>query len=101
VATSFVNVRDGQMLVLGGLQRTKNNVVRNKIGFLAEIPILSQIFGSRTKTVERTELLLFIRPHVIPPGEGLDDTLKNIDKQSNKPQIDEYLTPPPAKAPQK
>ena len=101
VATSFVNVRDGQMIVLGGLQRTKNNVVRNKIGFLAEIPIISQIFGGRTKTVERTELLLFIRPHVIPPGEGLEDTRKDIDRQSNKAQIDEFLTPPPAKAPQK
>jgi general secretion pathway protein D len=100
VATSFVNVKDGQMLVLGGLQRTKNNLTRNKIGFLAEIPILSQIFGARTKTVERTELLLFIRPHVVPPGEGLEDTRKDIEKQSNKSQIDEFLTPPPAKAPQ-
>jgi general secretion pathway protein D len=96
LATSFVNVQDGQMIVLGGLQRTKHDVNRNKIGFLAEIPIISQIFGGRTKTDERTELLLFIRPHVIPPAEGLSDTRKSIDQQSNRDQIDAYLTPKPA-----
>jgi len=98
LATSFVNVMDGQMLVLGGLQRNKFNATRKKIGFLHEIPILSQIFGARENTVERTELLLFIRPHVVPPGEGTVDTRKDIERQSNKEQIEHFLTPPPPKA---
>ena len=84
------------MIVLGGLQRTKNDTNRAKVGFLAEIPIISHLFGSRTKTAERTELLLFIRPHVIPVAGGMADARETIDQLSNKDQINEFLTPKPA-----
>lgn len=99
-ATSYVNVIDGQMIVLGGLQRTKSTKDRTKLGFFHEIPIISQIFGGRNKTEERTELLLFIRPHVIRPEEGGKDTTKQISHQSNSDQINTFLqppAPPPAK----
>jgi general secretion pathway protein D len=98
-ATSFINVIDGEMIVLGGLQRTKTSRSRGKIGFLTEIPIISQIFGARENKKERTELLLFVRPHVIKPGEGNSDTNKNINVLSNKDQINQFLVDPskPAK----
>jgi general secretion pathway protein D len=93
-ATSFVNVMDAQMIVLGGLQRTKNTRDRTKLGFLWEIPILSHLLGARTNAVERTELLLFIRPHVIRPQDGTADTQKTIDTLSNREQINTYLIDP-------
>ncbi len=96
-ANSFINVQDGQMVVLGGLQRTKATAGRTKLGFLFELPIISQLFGGRQKDAERTELLLFIRPHVIRPNEGGADTAKKIDELSNKDQVNEYLNPPPTK----
>ena len=72
---------------------------RAKIGFLAEIPIISQLLGGREKSRERTELLLFVRPHVIKPSEVSADAKKNIDGLSNKEQINQYLIDPskPAK----
>lgn len=93
-AKSFVNVNDGQMIVLGGLQRRARTADRNKIGFLHEIPIISQIFGSRTNEVDRTELLLFIRPHVLRPEEGATDASRKIDELSNKAQIKQFLVDP-------
>ena len=98
-ATSFINVYDSQMVVLGGLQRQKFGNDRAKIGFLAEIPIISNLFGAREISKERTELLLFVRPHVIKPNEGAADAKKNIDVLSNKEQINQYLVDPskPAK----
>lgn len=93
-ASSFVNVQDGQMIVLGGLQRTKNSRGRTKLGFLYEIPILSHLLGARDNGVERTELLLFIRPHVIPVGEGTADTTGTINSLSNKDQVNQYLSDP-------
>jgi len=98
-ATSFINVDDNQMVVLGGLQRTKNTNNRTKLGFLFEIPILSHLLGARDKEVERTELLLFIRPHVIHPKEGTADTVKQIDQMSNKKEVDEFLQPKKPKKP--
>jgi len=49
------------MLVLGGLPaHPGNRPLQNKIGFLYEIPILSQLLGGHTADLERTELLFFI-----------------------------------------
>ena len=90
-ATSFINVQDGEMIVLGGLQRTNINANRTKLGFIWEIPGLSQLLGGRTNTKTRTELLLFIRPHVLPPSQGTAEAEKEINRQSNRDDIKAYL----------
>jgi general secretion pathway protein D len=93
-ANSFVNVNDGQMIVLGGLQRSSTTFDHNKIGFLYQIPIISNILGSKTNENDRTELLLFIRPHVLRPEEGVADTTKKIDELSDKAQVKQFLANP-------
>jgi len=98
-ATSFINVLDGEMIVLGGLQRTKNVRNRTKLGFLVEIPILSHLFGARTKTEERTELLLFIRPHVLASSIGTAQARSEINRMSNKDQITTHLDSTPFNPP--
>lgn len=97
-ATSFVNVYDGQMIVLGGLQRRSQTNSRAKLGLIYEIPIISNLLGSRTTTTSRTELLLFIRPHVMKPENGMTEAMKTIDTLSNREQIKTYLADP-AKSP--
>ena len=75
---------DGQMVVLGGLQSSGLTTDKSKLGLLYEIPILSNLLGGRTKDLERTELLLFIRPHVIRPDEATADTKATIQGMSNQ-----------------
>jgi general secretion pathway protein D len=93
-ATAFINTTDGQMSVLGGLQSSGLSTDKQKLGLLYQLPIISNLFGFRTKDLERTELLLFIIPHVIRPDEENGDTLKNIEGMSNREQIRKYLTDP-------
>ena len=90
-ATSFINVQDGEMIVLGGLQRTNISTARTKLGFIWEIPGLSQLLGGRTNTKTRTELLLFIRPHVLPPSKGTSEAQKEINRLSNRDEVKAYL----------
>lgn len=105
-AISFINVLDGQMVVLGGLQRTKNTNNRTRLGIFFELPLISQIFGARTKSEERTELLLFIRPHVLSPEIGTAQAQTEIDRLSSKEQINKHITntpfnpPPPPPEPE-
>ncbi len=72
-ATSFINVMDGQMAVLGGLQSSGRTTDQQKIGLLYEIPLISNLLGFRNVDLERTELLLFIRPHVLSVEEESHD----------------------------
>jgi general secretion pathway protein D len=93
-ATSFINVGDGQMIVLGGLQQTKHSTSRTKLGFLYEIPIISQLLGGRTHEEDRTELLLFVRPHIIQPNETSKDANASINQLTNKNEVKKYLDDP-------
>jgi general secretion pathway protein D len=97
-ANSYVNVQDGEMVVLGGLQQSSKTLGHTKLGFFYEIPILSNLLGRHDNEVKRTELLFFVRPHVLPPAEGTADTNKRINELSSKDQVKDFLQDP-TKAP--
>jgi general secretion pathway protein D len=64
VATSIA-VQDGQVVTLGGLFRDANSFGKNGLPILSRIPVLGALFGNHTKTQNRTELLILIKPHVL------------------------------------
>jgi general secretion pathway protein D len=93
-ATSFVNVMDNELVVLGGFQSSSKSISRQRFGLLYEIPGLSNLLGYRTNDTERTELLLFLRPHIIGQAEGTKDTLRAIEGMGNRDQLNQYLSNP-------
>jgi general secretion pathway protein D len=93
-ATSYVNVQDGQMVVLGGLQQHQVSADHTKLGLLWEIPVISNIFGQHKNDTERKELLFFVRPHVIAPVDSNTYTSKRVDELPNKSDINQFLQDP-------
>ena len=59
---SFVSVRSGEIIVLGGLQRTSKSRSSTRLG---PIPILGDLLGSRSRDNTRTDLVFFLRPTVL------------------------------------
>jgi len=59
---SFVNARSGDIIVLGGLQRTSLSRSTSRLG---PIPIIGDLLGSRSKNVGRTDLVFFLRPTIL------------------------------------
>ena len=66
-----VLVNDGQTVVLGGILNTTDSYTANKIPFLADIPILGNLFQSTIKINDKTELLIFITPKILREGSNL------------------------------
>ncbi len=60
--TSFVSARTGEIVVLGGLQRTSKSKSTSRLG---PIPIIGDLFGARSREDTRTDLVLFLRPTVL------------------------------------
>jgi general secretion pathway protein D len=60
-----VTVSNGETVVLGGLIR--DNVIQRvtKVPILGSIPILGHLFRSQSTSVQKTNLLVFIRPTII------------------------------------
>ena len=59
---SYVSAMSGEIVVLGGLQRTVSTKSTSRLG---PIPFLGDLLGSSTNTEEKQELIIFLRPYVL------------------------------------
>ena len=70
-AQSRVTIRNGNTIVIGGMMQDQKTVTINKIPLLGDIPYLGTLF-SRTQTDRsKTELLIFLTPHLAQQPEAL------------------------------
>lgn len=60
-----VTVNDNEALIIGGLIQERNSKIKTQVPVLGEIPVIGNAFRNKTDTIERTELVIFIRPKVV------------------------------------
>ena len=63
--TTHAILLDGQTIVLGGLLKELESIRRDRIPFLADIPLIGHLFEFNDEKLERTELIAFITPTVV------------------------------------
>jgi general secretion pathway protein D len=78
-AATHLFVRDGQTVVIGGL--IENQEVRNRTGvpLLKDIPLLGYLFGTTKNETNRSELFVFLTPHVIQTDEDADQLRQGVE----------------------
>jgi general secretion pathway protein D len=88
-AESFVGVRNGEIIVLGGLQKKSSTLSTSRLG---PIPIIGDLFGSRTKDRTRDDLVFFLRPYILTntPADN-ESVLKRIDQGQQGPDVHAFL----------
>jgi len=64
-AYSRVRVHDGETIVMGGFNRVNEDINIRKTPLLSSLPIIGNLFRSRTVSKRRSELLIFVTPHII------------------------------------
>ncbi len=64
-----VVLKDNQVLVMGGLMRTDVIDSNEGIPVLRKIPLLGKLFSTDTDSTSKTELMIFITPHIISNAE--------------------------------
>jgi type IV pilus assembly protein PilQ len=62
---SIIRVRNEEMIVLGGIERTEKSDDGSGVPFLSRIPVLKWLFSSRTKVDSKTVSVVFIKPTII------------------------------------
>lgn len=65
-AQSTVSVRDGDTIILGGYVRMARNRSNSGVPILKDIPLLGALFRSKSNKSARSEMVVFIRPTVLP-----------------------------------
>ena len=60
-----VLANDGEIIVLGGLIQDDESFEESKVPVLGDVPVIGNLFRSRGKSRERTNLMVFLRPKII------------------------------------
>jgi len=97
-AKSFVTIQDQEILVLGGLQEVQVDSSESRFNLLSDIPYFGEKFF-RPKTIKYTptELLIFLRPTIMRPGQELSDENINLIDARLAPQYAPKFTSPSGK----
>jgi general secretion pathway protein D len=69
-ANSYVSVHDRDTIILGGFISTTKSKATGGVPFLKDIPGLGMLFRSSSENINRVELVVLIRPTVLPTPEA-------------------------------
>jgi general secretion pathway protein D len=64
-AKTSVVVKDSDTVVIGGLIQTRDEDVVNKIPILGDIPLLGYLFKTKSKSRQKTNLLIMLTPQIV------------------------------------
>ncbi len=64
-ADTVVVTPDGQTVIIGGLMSNTKSSIDSKIPILGDIPFLGNLFKRKLRAEEKTELMIFLTPHVV------------------------------------
>ncbi len=82
-AETMVAVLNNQTVVIGGLMQTNQTLDETKVPVLGDIPLIGNLFRSKKATDKKTNLLVFLTPHVIDGPEDLQEVyqIKMLQRQ--------------------
>jgi len=73
-----ITVQDGDTVAIGGVISESNTVTMNGIPLLHRIPVFGALFGSRSYSSDRNELVIFLTPHVIYDSTQMVDATEEV-----------------------
>lgn len=78
--SSTLEMKDGETIVLGGMIQNTTSLTKTATPFLGDIPILGALFSSTSKSDNKSELMIYITPHISYGDEFRDASLPDKDK---------------------
>ena len=89
LAETTVLVKDSSTIIIGGLRREEETENSEGLPIFSQIPVLGNLFTSKKKTRERSELLVMITPRIVS-GDILTNTGDIEMAQPNTKSYREY-----------
>jgi len=86
-AQTVVAMNSGSTVVIGGLIRDDKVTVEKKIPLVSDIPLIGGLFKSYKEQVQKTNLLIFITPHILRNQQDLEQITER-KKQEMKPALE-------------
>lgn len=63
--STTVKVKDGEIIIIGGMIKKEETLSENKVPLLGDIPMVGELFKSKDKEEINTELVILLQPRII------------------------------------
>ena len=67
-AATTIELRDGQSFMIGGLLQNESKANVEQVPWLASLPVLGQLFASRSYLKKETDLAIIVTPRLVKPA---------------------------------
>jgi MSHA biogenesis protein MshL len=79
-SNTVVLARNGQIVVIGGMRKTKKQPVQGALAPIKEVPIVGELFHQDRTEYEKSELVILLTPEIMV-GEAIDDRWRHEEKR--------------------
>lgn len=80
---SIVRVQDGNIVAIGGLMKQSQTSDRSGLPGAQDIPVLGNLFGNKTRSALKSELVILLKPTIIRDDrswvQDLQDTQRRVE----------------------
>jgi general secretion pathway protein D len=103
MANTVVDTPDGQTVIIGGLIQDSKTDTITKIPLLGDIPLLGNLFQRKQKDHSKSELMIFLTPHIVQaPSELAALSTRERDRSTavkgmSEEELDRFLDELPRK----
>lgn len=66
-----ITLHSGETYQLSSLKGRREREVREGVPILMHIPVLKWFFSSKEQVLESVDILFFVTPHIVPPGQNV------------------------------
>jgi general secretion pathway protein D len=82
-----VLVRDGNVIMLGGLLENGSGAVSQKVPWLGDLPVLGTLFRGKNASKDQKVLLVMIRPRVIRSDEEAKRITREVAREAKRASL--------------
>lgn len=83
-----INIADGKTIVVGGLITNNKSIEETKVPILGDIPLLGWFFKRKVVEYKKTNLLVFITPHIVTKQSKMDALTEQKREEQRRLQLD-------------
>jgi general secretion pathway protein D len=83
-----INVADSKTIVVGGLITNNKSVEETKVPILGDIPLLGWFFKRKVVEYKKTNLLVFITPHIVTKQAKMDALSEQKREEQRRLQLE-------------
>ncbi len=79
-----VTVQDGDTIAIGGIITESNTYSTAGLPFLNRIPVIGAFFGNRSYSKSRSEMIIFMTPHVIYDTNQIQEASQELQDRMKR-----------------